>query len=135
MKSETTSGLQLEIGKKYKVRNKSVKYVEIIGVYGGKYAFDFEGTTLYKNGRTFYASYMSNGNYRADGCEDSLDLIEEYKEPIIKSRPSITCEILVESSPGDMEFRVTEMLSEGWQLVGQVNYNDGYFVATLVKEK
>ena len=86
MKSETTS-LQLEIGKKYKVRNdRDIKYVEITGVYEGPINYDFEGRVVYKEGFTFSANYTSDGSVWSGG-NDSRDLVEEYSEADNKEKP------------------------------------------------
>ena len=79
MKSETTS-LQLEIGKKYRVRNdRVVEYVKITKKADNLSKYDFTGDLLYKDGRiVLNIPYMSTGSFLASGKEDAWDCVEEY---------------------------------------------------------
>ena len=81
LKGEGMANLQLEVGKKYKVRNNDdIKYVEITGVYKGQYGYDFDGTVVFKSRPSSIDSYMSSGSYLDSGRKSSLDLVEEYYE-------------------------------------------------------
>ena len=129
MKSETTS-LQLEVGKKYKVRNsKLVKYVEITGVYKGKHEYDFIGdVTFTDSGIGLDVSYMSNGAFYASGGEDTWDLVEEYNPTI----PANTTYIYKEDTAyGHNEFTIHKLTNnrlDSMQIV--CNTEDGAKLVT-----
>lgn len=72
--------MKVELGKKYAVRNKNVKYVEILHIDQVMNS-PILGKVYYHRYGPDYSSWMMNGKYFESGNPSDMDLIAEYAEP------------------------------------------------------